>query len=110
MSIYFYCTCSHSIMRACWSEDKDSRPTFQELKEEFDGLISNDQRYKYLPLDIDTAEVGITSTKAGVTSTEAGVTPSEEGITSTEAGVTSTEAGVTHDEEGITSTKAGLVL
>ena len=46
-------------MRACWSEDKDSRPTFQELKEEFDGLISNGQRYNYLPLDIDTAETPV---------------------------------------------------
>ena len=65
-------------MRACWSEDKDSRPTFQELKEEFDGLILNDQQYNYLPLDIDTAEAGIISTKAGVTSTEAGLLLTEE--------------------------------
>ena len=37
-------------MRKCWNDDKESRPTFLELKEEFDGLISQKMRYNYLPL------------------------------------------------------------
>ena len=37
-------------MRKCWNDDKESRPTFLELKEEFDGLISQEERYNYLPL------------------------------------------------------------
>ena len=38
-------------MRKCWNDDKESRPTFLELKEEFDGLISQEERYNYLILD-----------------------------------------------------------
>ena len=38
-------------MRKCWNDDKESRPTFLELKGEFDGLISQDERYNYLILD-----------------------------------------------------------
>ena len=41
---------SYSIMKECWADDKQSRPTFQELKEQFDGLISNEVRYRYLRL------------------------------------------------------------
>ena len=37
-------------MKECWADDKESRPTFQELKEQFDGLISNEVRYRYLRL------------------------------------------------------------
>ena len=40
-------------MRECWKDDKESRPTFLELKEEFDGLISQEERYNYLSLDLD---------------------------------------------------------
>ena len=83
-------------MRACWSEDKDSRPTFQELKEEFDGLISSDQQYNYLPLDIDTAEVGITSTEADVNSAEASITSTEAGLVLTEGSLEAPAA--THDQ------------
>ena len=44
-------------MQECWNDDKDSRPTFQELKEEFDGLISREEKYNYLPLGLEfTAE------------------------------------------------------
>ena len=47
-------------MRECWNGDKESRPTFQELKEEFDGLISLAERYKYLmPLGSVAAETGL---------------------------------------------------
>lgn len=38
-------------MRKCWNDDKESRPSYQELKEEFDGLLSHEERYEYLPLD-----------------------------------------------------------
>ena len=41
---------SYSTMKLCWNDDKDSRPTFLELKEEFDGLITEEERYNYLPL------------------------------------------------------------
>ena len=50
-------------MIKCWSDDKESRPTFQALKKEFDDLISNAKGYKYMPLnglatkaDLDPAE------------------------------------------------------
>ena len=52
LSVY----CSYSIMRKCWNDDKESRPTFLELKEEFDGLISQKVRYNYLPLMGKTTE------------------------------------------------------
>ena len=57
-------------MRECWNGDKESRPTFQELKEEFDGLISHAERYKYvMPLGSVAAEAGLTAdpTEAGLT-------------------------------------------
>ena len=44
-------------MKECWNDDKNSRPTFLELKEEFAGLITQEERYNYLPLDLElTAE------------------------------------------------------
>ena len=43
-------------MKECWNADKESRPTFMELKERFDGLISYEERYNYLPLDIEIAD------------------------------------------------------
>ena len=47
-------------MRECWNGDKESRPTFQELKEEFDGLISLAESYKYVvPLGSVAAEAGL---------------------------------------------------
>ena len=45
-------------MNECWNDDKESRPTFLKLKEEFDGLISNEERYNYLPLVGDIAVQG----------------------------------------------------
>ena len=47
MSPYCY---SYSIMQECWNDNKDSRPTFHELKEKFDDFISYEERYTYLPL------------------------------------------------------------
>ena len=47
-------------MRECWNGDKESRPTFQELKEEFDSLISHAERYKYvMPFGSVAAEAGL---------------------------------------------------
>ena len=53
-------------MIKCWSDDKESRPTFQELKQEFDDLISHAKGYKYMPLnglatkaDLDPAEESV---------------------------------------------------
>ena len=43
--LYIY---SYSIMRECWSVDKEARPTFLELREKFDGLISHEERYNYM--------------------------------------------------------------
>ena len=57
--------CSYSIMKKCWSADKDSRPTFQKLKEEFDSLISHEERYKYLPLDTVIAEANLAPADEG---------------------------------------------
>ena len=54
----FYC--SYSIMRECWNDDKEARSAFQEMKEEFDGLISLAERYKYvMPLGSVAAEAGL---------------------------------------------------
>ena len=53
-------------MKECWADDKESRPTFKELKEEFDGLISHDVRYKYLPLGSVLAEAGLAPAKESV--------------------------------------------
>ena len=61
--------CSHSIMRECWNDDKESRPTFLELKEEFDGLISQEERYNYLPLDLDLVAEGPAPPVEGETAT-----------------------------------------
>ena len=35
-------------MEKCWNDDREVRPTFQELRIEFDDLISNDEEYNYL--------------------------------------------------------------
>ena len=43
-------------MKECWNDDKESRPTFLELKKEFDGFISHEERYNYLLLDGAMAE------------------------------------------------------
>ena len=56
-------------MRKCWNDDKESRPTFLELKEEFDGLISQEERYNYLILD------NVKLTSEGPTPAVAGESP-----------------------------------
>ena len=35
-------------MEKCWNDDKELRPTFHELRAEFDDLISHDEKYNYL--------------------------------------------------------------
>ena len=44
-------------MNKCWNDDKESRPTFMQLRAMFDSLISRDERYNYiyLPLDFEHA-------------------------------------------------------
>ena len=37
-------------MKNCWTDDRELRPTFTELKATFDGLISQEVRYRYLRL------------------------------------------------------------
>ena len=84
-------------MRECWNGDKESRPTFQELKEEFDDLISHAERYKYVvPLGSVAAEAGLIAD------------PAEAGLIAdlAEAGLIAdpTEAALIADP-----TKAGLI-
>ena len=55
-SVFITFFCSYSIMNKCWYDGKESRPTFLELKEEFDGFISHEERYNYLPLDTEAIE------------------------------------------------------
>ena len=43
-------------MKECWLDDRDARPTFLELKGEFDDFISHKERYNYLLLEGETAE------------------------------------------------------
>ena len=43
-------------MKECWIDDMESRPTFQDLKEEFDDIISHEERYNYLTLEGEIAE------------------------------------------------------
>ena len=43
-------------MQDCWNDDKDSRPTFRELKELFDSLMSYEERYNYLILNGEMAK------------------------------------------------------
>ena len=43
-------------MKECWNDDKESRPTFQVLTEEFDDIISYEEKYNYLPLDIEAVK------------------------------------------------------
>ena len=63
-TLCFHCdilspVCSYSIMRECWNDDKESRPIFMELKDEFDCLISNKESHTYLCLkDVDLAAEG----------------------------------------------------
>ena len=46
-------------MKECWNDDKESRPTFLELKEELDAFISHKERYDYLLLDSEAMESAV---------------------------------------------------
>ena len=39
------------MMTDCWNDDKEARPTFQEIRKKIDGLISHEERYNYLTPD-----------------------------------------------------------
>ena len=43
-----YLCCSYSMMMDCWNEDKEARPTFQEIKGRLDSMISYEERYNYM--------------------------------------------------------------
>ena len=49
---------SYSIIKECWNDDSESRPTFLELKKDLDNLISHEERYNYLPLGSRPVEEG----------------------------------------------------
>ena len=53
-------------MGKCWSDDKKSRPTFQELKEEFDDLISHAKWYTYVPLSSLATKAVLAPNEEGV--------------------------------------------
>ena len=35
-------------MEKCWNDNRELRPTFHELRKEFDELISRNEKYNYL--------------------------------------------------------------
>ena len=43
-------------MKDCWNDDRESRPTFLELKEELDVFISQEEKYNYLLLDSEAMQ------------------------------------------------------
>ena len=71
-------------MKECWNDDKDARPTFLELKEEFDGLITQEERYNYLPLDLDLTAEGPAPAAEGEASTSAPCTQEQVETAATE--------------------------
>lgn len=64
-----YLCCSYSMMMDCWKEDKDARPTFQELERKLDGMISYEERYNYMTPERVVSEVGPTPAVKRVEST-----------------------------------------
>ena len=71
-------------MKECWNDDKDARPTFLKLQEEFDGLISQEERYNYLPLTLELTAEGPTPSAEGEASTSAQSTQKQVETTTTE--------------------------
>ena len=69
---------SYSIMMDCWSDDKESRPTFTKLKATFDGLISQEVRYMYLHLGSLLPETGLLQLTAEASRQPTTYTVSEE--------------------------------
>lgn len=43
-------------MKECWTDDKESRPTFLKLKQELDDLISHEEKYNYMQWNGESAE------------------------------------------------------
>ena len=76
--IFLYKPSSYSIMMDCWSDDKESRPTFTNLKATFDGLISQEVRYRYLCLGSLIPETGLAQLTAEASRQPATYTVSEE--------------------------------
>ena len=71
-------------MKECWNDHKDARPTFLELKEEFDDLISQEERYNYLPLDLELTAEGPAPSAEGEASTSAQSTQKQAETAATE--------------------------
>lgn len=46
------------MMIDCWNEDKEARPTFQEIKRKLDGMISYEERYNYVIPESAVVEAG----------------------------------------------------
>ena len=90
-------------MKDCWIEEKESRPAFMALKEEFDAIISHEERYNYLPLDLETAEEGVGPAEEDLGPAEEGVGPAEEGVGPAEEGLGPAEEGLGPAEEGVGS-------
>ena len=76
--ISLYKPSSYSIMKDCWSDDKESRPTFTNLKATFDGLISQEVRYRYLRLGSLIPETGLAQLTAEASRQPTTYTVSEE--------------------------------
>ena len=57
------------MMMDCWNEDKDARPTFQEIKGKLDGMIAYEERYNYIIPASVVAEAGPTPAEEGAEST-----------------------------------------
>ena len=65
-------------MKECWADDKETRPTFHELKQIFDGLISQDVQYRYLRLGSLLPEAGLLApTAEGVEAPSQPAAPSD---------------------------------
>ena len=90
-------------MQECWDDNKDSRPTFQELKEKFDDFISLEERYAYLPLCSALADL-----EESIVLAEEGLGPAEEGLGPAEEGLGPAEEGLGPAEEGLGPAEEGL--
>ena len=106
-------------MNECWNHNRESRPTFQELKEKFDDYISLEERYTYLSLGIvpvdlleglGPAEEGLGPAEEGLDPAEEGLCPAEEGLDPAEEGLGPAEEGLDPAEEGLGPAEEGLAV
>ena len=50
--------CSSALMNRCWNEDRELRPTFHEIRIEFDHFISDNEMDNYLLVSSTPDEMG----------------------------------------------------